>query len=172
MSSIIADCLKYTFASSGADSGTKEEDAIKSSFYSQTNYPSYWQITFSQPVTAGSYQICPNSPLGSYVSSWYVRYSTGTSLTFLQTDSVSSRPSGAVKFSFSKPISLKTLRITSKTTSNNNGQWLRVGLFDLFGTTTVKNVCPKAKSFQMNLRRIQQKIIRNAIILMMPLTTS
>ena len=139
--------LKYTFASSGADSGYKEEDAIKSSFYSETNKPSYWQITFSQPVTAGSYQIFPNSPYDTYTSSWDVSYSTGTSLTFLQTDSVSSRPSGAVKFSFSKPISLKTLRITSKST-NAGSQWLRVGQFDLFGTVAIKSV-------RMNFRRIQ-----------------
>ena len=160
--------LKYTFASSGANSGTKEEDAIKSSFYSQTNYPSYWQITFSQPVTAKSYQICPNTPHNdNFVTSWDVSYSTGTSLTFLQTDSVSSRPSGAVKFNFSKPISLKTLRITSRTTSAPSalGKRLWVGQFDLFGPVVIKSV-------QMNLRRIQQKIIRNAIILMMPLTTS
>ena len=43
--------LKYTFASSGADSETKEENGISKegpsgSFYSNSNYPSYWEITF------------------------------------------------------------------------------------------------------------------------------
>ena len=148
--------LKYTFNSSGTDRGIKEEDAIKISFFSGSNYPCYWQITFSQPVTAGSYQICPNSPYGSYVKSWDVSYSCGTSLTFLQTDSVSSRPSGAVKFSFSKPISLKTLRITSKTTSNNAGEWLRVGQFDLFGTT-------KTYSCTRSIDRVRQNIMNNNV---------
>ena len=152
--------LKYTLASSGADSGTKEEDAIKSSFYSDSNHPSYWQITFSKPVIARSYQMCPNTPLyDSYTSSWDISYSTGASLRYLQTDSVSSRPSGAIKFSFSKSILLKSLRITSSTTSNNGGQWLRVGNFDLFGP-----------SGSINNGENRQKVIRNAIILMMPLT--
>ena len=167
MSSIFnAKNLKFTFTSLGVDYN-HAEDAIKSSFYSQDNYPSYWQVTFSQPVTAESYQICPNYLYNSeYVTSWDVSYSTGTSLTFLQTDSVSSRPSGAVKFSFSKPISLKTLRITSKTTSNNGGEWLRVSKFDLFGRIETKNSLPN------DLRRIRQKIRSRMIILIMPLTAS
>ena len=153
--------LKYTFASSGADSGTTEEDAIKSSFYSQTNQPSYWQITFPQLVTAGSYQFCPSSPsYSNYVESWNVSFSNGSSFTYIQTNSVSSKPSGAVKFSFSKPISFRSFRITSKRT-NRGSSWIRVGQFDLFAPIGAKN----RATIDYGLRK--QRKIRNLIILMM-----
>ena len=158
--------LNYTLTSSGGSNGCKEEDAFSNSSFFTNSNPSYWQITFSQPVAAESYQICPNVPTNivNYVSSWKVSYSTRDSLTLLQIDNVSSRPSGAVNFSFSEVVPLKTLRITCRTT-NNGGKWLRVGQFDLFGTLLINSV-------QMNLRKIKQKIIRNATILMMPLTNS
>ena len=63
--------LKYTFASTGADSVTTEEDAIKSSFYTQTS-PYYWQITFPQPKTTHN---------TNFVSSWGAIISNGNSLT-------------------------------------------------------------------------------------------
>ena len=170
MSSIIrqfdAYRLKYTFASSGAYSGTKEEDAITDSyFYSETNETSYWQSTFSQPVTATSYQICTSIHTSiSYVKRWEVSYSNGNSLTFIQTNYVSSYPSKAVKFTFPRPITLKTLRITSRTTTNGQ-KWLRVGQFDLFGTTKIPG---KAS---INYRNIRQRIQRTIIILLIQITT-
>ena len=154
--------LNYTFVSSRPMDGTKHEDAFKSStFYSYVDAPCYWQITFSQPITAESYQFCPNSPYGGFVKNWSVKISNGSSLTTLQTDSVSSRPSGAVKFSFSKPISFRSFRITSKTTSNNGGEWLRVGQFDLFGQIGAKNRAT------IDYGQRKQRKIRNIIILMM-----
>lgn len=164
MASIIAifnaNKLNYTFASSEANGGTKAEDAIKSSFYTNA-IPYYWQITFSQTVTAESFQFCPNSPTGTFVKKWTVSSSNGTYFTVLQEDSLSSPASCPLKFNFSVPISFKSFKIS---VTRDQG-WLRVGEFDLFGTTIIK------KSVPVNFRRIQQKIRSNIIIIMMPLTT-
>ena len=125
--------LKYTFASSRSETGHEKDYGISKdkTFYSYMDNPNnYWQITFSQPVTAGSYQFRPYrgpAPDYDYVTYWDVSISSGSSLSFVQKDLLPSRPSGAAKFSFPKPISFKTFRITT------SDGFLSVGEFDLFG---------------------------------------
>ena len=160
---------KYTFDSSGAyDSGHLQEYGIskESTFYTQYNSPNYWQITFSQPVTAGSYKFRPYRPGCGYVSSWEISISNSTTFTFIQSNSLSSQPSGAAKFHFPKPISFRSFKITSKTVNNNVGEWLHVNQFDLFGPIGA----PKER-VTINYKLNKQRKIRNVIILMMQLTT-
>ena len=128
--------LKYTFDSSTTDNEFEKEYGISKdkTFYSEYNSPSYWQISFPIPVTAESYQFRPYRSTGNHVPSWNVSFSNGDSQEFLQTNSLSSKPSGAAKFSFQKPISFRSFRIT---TSNI---FLSVGEFDLFGTTRIASI--------------------------------
>ena len=154
--------LKYTFASSIAlDSDHKKEYGVSKdkAFYSQINNPSYWQITFPIPVTAQSYQFRPYrcSDCG-HVESWNVSISNENSLKFLQSNSLPSRPSGAAKFSFQKPVSFRSFRIS-------RFSFVSVGEFDLFGQIGAINRAT------INYGLSKQKIIRNTIILMMQLTT-
>ena len=155
--------LNYSFLSSKYKTYGVPKDALSKDsegFYTETS-PYYWQISFSQPVTAKSYQICTCTSVYTYVSSWDVRYANETSFTFLQTDKISYATTNAVKYSFPKPITFKKLKITYRSTSNG-GKWLLIGKFDLFGTVQapVQSIC-----------RNRQRIVRNAIILIMQLTT-
>ena len=154
--------LKYTFDSSPILSGYEKEYGIskENSFHTVANNPRYWQITFSQPVTARSYQFRPYRCSDcSHVPNWDVSISNGNSLTVLQSNSLSSKPSGAAKFSFRIPVSFKNIRIT---TSND---FLTVAEFDLFGQIGALN----RVTINYGLRK--QKIIRIMIFLMMQLTT-
>ena len=130
--------LTYSFSSAEPRPGYDAKYAIKNEtgfFYSSLTFASdslYWMISFSQPVTLGSYSICTQYSENVYVTDWNVSISqTGDFFSYVQSDTMNSSQSKAVNYRFKKPITCKHLKITSVKTSNSK-RWLVVRKFDCF----------------------------------------
>ena len=161
--------LQYTLSSSGA---RYSSEAIEYSLSKDSNYfvnvnsPYFWQITFSQPVTAYSYSICTQYlPNGKYVSIWDVSYSNDESeFVKLQRDSISYSSSAAINYTLSSQPSFKHFKITSILQSNSGG-WLGISKFDLFSKANSNKRSRNNCTF--NIGRYRHRFIGDSLIMMM-----
>ena len=117
----------------------------------------FWQISFSQPVSIGSYIISGKKSWKRCPTSWIISYSLNdSSFITKQTDKIDDLRGNTKKFPINPPIYCKHFKITGKTHTNSKyPSALNFYCFDCFGSVKiVKNTFCKNYStnrFLMNL---------------------
>lgn len=131
-------------------------------FQTQEN-PSYWQVSFSEAVTIGSYIISGGSIKGNSITSWDISYSfDGTNFINLQTDSIKDLRGNTKRFPLKKQIYCKCFKITGRTTTTGSC-YLYFYCFDCFldGFLKRKNL----NSY--NIPYFKRKWLSNELIILM-----
>lgn len=153
----------YIATSSSPDSKYDTYNAFnkKGDHFQTEQKPSYWQISFQEPVRIGSYIISGGSKNGNSITSWDISYSIdGTNFTFLQTDFINNLHENTKRFPLKKRIYCKHFKITGRTTTKGTCS-LYFYCFDCFSDGSLKN------QNTCNIAYFKRKWLSNELIILM-----
>lgn len=151
--------LNYSVSSSKVEGSRYAKNAFSTSSddFCTIGSPYYWQISFSQQVTIGSYIISGQSDWVAWPKSWEISYSLDNShFEVAQTDAMSDFRNNNKAFPINPPINCKHFKIRMITSTSSCLEFYR---FDCFGTV-------QALKRTRNLR-IKLRLISNALLYIM-----
>ena len=149
--------LSFSLSSSTTYSSYEAERALnKEGDYFCAKYSAdpntYWQISFSQPVSIGSYIISGPQDWGYWQTSWEISYALDdSSFITKQTDEIDDLRGNTKKFPINPPIYCKHFKITGKTHTNPSCLTaLGFYCFDCFGSVKVNEENTLCRNYVMN----------------------
>ena len=130
--------------------------------------PSYWQISFTQPVAIGSYIISGESVNKNTMTSWNISYSIdGENFTFLQTDTSDNLKENKERFPLKKRIYCKHFKITGRTTTFGKS-YLFFYCFDCFSDGSLRELFRNS----CDVAYIKRRVILSELVVLMTLCIS
>ena len=139
--------LGYTTSgstSNGGDGHNAAFDKNDKHFQSHSD-PPFWQVTFEQIVTIGSYTLKTKSFEGWFMTVWKISYSLdGSSFIDLQNDCVYDSSDNILKFPLKKLIKCKSFKITGVHSSDGYDD-LVFNNFDYFSKGSYSMIENKGK---------------------------
>ena len=149
--------LSFSLSSSTIYASFKAENALnkEGNYFESHVSNAFWQISFSRPVSIGSYIISGPSSWGAWPTSWEISFSLdGSTFVSKQIDKIDDLRGNTKKFAIKPPIYCKHFKITGK---SNNNQYHPTSLwfygFDCFGSINLKRTINKCTCNEVRIKR-------------------